>query len=93
MAREIRGRYSGGVVLPLEDLDLEEGAEVVIAPIDNPESEAPSADDVAEAERKRKAFLSSFGGWKGMHDPDELIRMIYEARRTGSRPACRPGRM
>ncbi len=90
MAREVRGRYSGGVVLPLEDLDLEEGTEVVIAPIDNPESEAPSADDVAEAERKRKAFLSSFGGWTGSGDPDELIRKIYAARKTGSRPASRP---
>ena len=93
MARAVRGRYSGGVVLPLEDLDLEEGSEVVIAVIDNPETEAAFARDAAEIERKRKAFRSSFGGWKGMHDPDELIRMIYKARKTGSRPASRPGRM
>ena len=93
MVREIRGRYSGGVVLPLEDLDLEEGSEVVIAVFVSPGTEAASVDEATEAERKRKAFLSSFGGWKGMHDPDELIRMINEARRIGSRPASRPGRL
>lgn len=93
MGREVRGRYSGGVVLPLEELDLDEGSEVVIALVDGPETDSASGDSDSEAERKRKAFLSGFGGWKGMHDPDELIRMIYEARRTGSRPASRPRRL
>ena len=79
MVREVRGRYSGGVVLPLEDLDLEEGSEVVIA-----------ISDELSLERKRRALRASFGGWKGSGDPDELIRMIYESRRTGSRPASRP---
>ena len=79
MAREIRGRYSGGVVLPLEDLDLEEGTEVTIAISDEP-----------SLERKRRALRASFGGWKGSGDPDELIHKIYAARKTGSRPASRP---
>lgn len=79
MVREVRGRYSGGVVLPLEELDLDEGAEVTIAINDEP-----------SLERKRKALRASFGGWKGSGDPDELIRMLYEARKTGSRPASRP---
>ena len=87
MVREVKGRYSGGVVLPLEQLDLAEGAEVVIAVSDGPEAAPELADDPAEAARKRNLFLSSFGGWKDMHDPDELLRMIYAARRIGSRPA------
>ena len=79
MAREVRGRYSGGVVLPLEDFDLDEGAEVTIAISDEP-----------SLERKRRALRASFGGRKGSGDPDELIRKIYAARKTGSRPASRP---
>ena len=72
MVREVKGRYSGGVVLPLEQLDLAEGAEVVIAVSDGPEAAPELADDPAEAARKRNLFLSSFGGWKDMHDPDEF---------------------
>ena len=30
-------------------------------------------------------IFKTAGGWKGSHDPDELIRDIYEARLTGSR--------
>ena len=73
--KHFRARYSKGVLEPLEELDLKEGAEVSVSI-----EEAPSP------KRSREAILRSAGGWKGHHDdPDELIRMIYESRITGSR--------
>ena len=72
--KHFRARYSKGVLEPLEELDLEEGAEVSVSI-----EEAPSR------ERKLEAFRRSAGSWKGNSDPDELIRMIYESRITGSR--------
>ena len=75
MVREVRGKYSNGVVLPLEELDLTEGSEVVIAVRDDP-----------PLERKRKALRASAGAWKGLHDPDALIRKIYTSRHIQSRP-------
>ncbi len=82
MVREVKGRFSGGVILPLENLDLEEGVEVLISIKDDP-----------TLERKREALRTSFGAWKGSGDPDELIRKIYEYRRAGSRPASQPKRL
>lgn len=75
MVREVRGRFSNGVVLPLEELDLTEGSEVVIAVKDDP-----------PLERKRKALRASAGAWKGLHDPDDLIRNLYASRLIQSRP-------
>ncbi len=73
--RSIRDRYSKGVLEPLEELDLEEGAEVSVSI-----KEAPSP------KRDPEAMRAGAGGWVGQHDdPDELIRMIYESRITGSR--------
>ena len=72
--RHFRARYSRGVLEPLEAIDLEEGAEVSVSI-----EEAPSA------ERDLEAFRRAAGGWVGQHDPEELKRMIYEARITGSR--------
>ena len=75
MVREIKGRFSGGIVLPLEETDLEEGEEVVIAVNDEP-----------SLERRRTALRASAGAWKGLNDPDELIRNIYASRLIQSRP-------
>ena len=73
--RSIRARYSKGVLEPLEELDLEEGAEVSV-----------SIEETPEPKRSQEAILRSAGGWKGHHDdPEELIRMLYESRITGSR--------
>ena len=45
-----------------------------------------ASDAVLSPEEKRARFLAAAGGWKGhFDDPDELIRMLYEARLTGSR--------
>ena len=74
VTRHVRARYSKGVLEPLEAIDLEEGAEVSL-----------SIEEEPSRERKLEAFRRSAGGWKGNSDPEELIRMIYESRITGSR--------
>ena len=77
--RTIRARYAGGVLEPLEALDLEEGAEVSVAL----DEESLQKDD---PEALREAMRAGAGGWVDQHeDPDELIRMIYESRLAGSR--------
>ena len=75
MIASIKARYANGVLTPLEPLDLEEGAEVTVS-IDTKR---------LSLEERIKITMSSAGGWAGSHDPEELKRMIYEARITGSR--------
>ena len=70
-----KARYSNGILTPLEPLGLEEDAEIIIsiaAPLDNP------------SEERVKTTKSAVGGWKGSQDPDELIRILYQYRLTGS---------
>lgn len=77
MISDVKARYSKGAIMPLAPLDIEEGANLRISI----EVEPPTA----RGERSRQALRAAAGGWKGTHDPDELIRDIYEARLTGSR--------
>ena len=63
--------------MPLEPMDIEEGASLRVSV--EVESQA------SRAERGLKALRAAAGGWKGTHDPEELIRDIYEARLAGSR--------
>ena len=72
--KHFRARFSKGVLEPLEELDLEEGAEVSV-----------SIEETPSPKRNFEAFRRAAGSWKGNSDPDELIRMIYESRITGSR--------
>ena len=76
MIANVRARFSNGVLMPLEPLDLEEGREVMVS-ID--------ADPQLSDEERLKITKSAAGGWKGSQDPEELKRMLYEARLTGSR--------
>ena len=76
MIANVKARFSNGVLMPLEPLDLEEGREVMVS-ID--------ADSQLSDEERLKITKSAAGGWKGSHDPEELKRMLYEARLTGSR--------
>lgn len=72
--RSVRARYSKGVFEPLDDVDLAEDQEVLLTVEDKP-----------SPKRDPEAMRAGAGGWIGQHDPDELIRMLYEARITGSR--------
>ena len=74
MIANVKARYANGVLTPLEPLDLEEGDEVTV-----------SIEHSLKRDRVAEAFNASKGGWVGLHDPEELKRMIYDARLTGSR--------
>ena len=74
MLRTIRAKFTDGTLKPLERLDLEEGAEVIVFIEDTPSSG-----------KTIRALRATAGAWKGKHDPEELKRMLYEARLTGSR--------
>ncbi len=76
MKTVVRAVYPNGTLKPEFALSLEEGDEVTLTV----ESE-PSL----SYEERIEITRSSAGGWKGLHDPEELIREIYEARLEGSR--------
>jgi predicted DNA-binding antitoxin AbrB/MazE fold protein len=75
MAKEIRARFSKGVIEPLEKVELEEGEEILITISKQP-----------DVERMREALRASAGAWKGTHDPEELKRNIYADRLINTRP-------
>ena len=77
MAGTIRARVRGGMLEPLETLNLPEGKEVTVTILD-----VPSAGDV-------DAFRRSAGGWKGTIDAEELIKNIYADRLISTRPEPR----
>lgn len=80
MAREIRTRFSDGVLKPLGTVDLKEGEEVrVIIP------ERSTGKGMIEALR------ASAGGWKGLLDAEELKRNIYADRLISTRPEPKDG--
>ena len=64
-AGTIRARMKGGMLEPLETLDLPEGKEVTVKILDVPSETAVDA------------FRHAAGGWKGTIDADELIKNIY----------------
>ena len=64
----IKARFSGGILKPLEPLDLAEGEEVVVT-ID------------AVHHKPRAGWLErTAGGWAGLVDAEKLKREIYETR-------------
>ena len=81
MKTTVRARYTKGVLTPEFALDLKEGDEVTLTV----ESQPPLS-----FEERIEITKSSAGGWKGLHDPEEFKRTIYEARRTGSRAEPNP---
>jgi predicted DNA-binding antitoxin AbrB/MazE fold protein len=77
MAGTIRACVKGGMLEPLETLNLPEGKEVTVTILD-----MPAAGDV-------DAFRRSAGGWKGTIDAEELIKNIYADRLIATRPEHR----
>ena len=78
MPKEIRARFSKGVLEPMEKLELREGDEVLISV-----RMAPSV------QRTLKALRATAGAWRGTHDPEELKRSIYANRLISTRPEPR----
>jgi predicted DNA-binding antitoxin AbrB/MazE fold protein len=71
-ARTLRARVENGTLVPLERLDLPEGAEVAVTirrELD---------------ERDLEAFRRAAGAWVGLVDAKKLIRDIYASRRRVS---------
>lgn len=75
--QEIRARYINGVLEPMNALDINEGAEVLLTVIEV----EPNGSQISE-----KLPGPTFGAWKGI-DAEELKRHIYESR---SQPSSRP---
>lgn len=76
MITHIKARFTNGAIMPLEPLDIDEGAEFTVAINFEPR--------LTDSERL-EITKSAAGGWKGYHDPEELKRTLYKARITGSR--------
>ena len=76
MTTKVKAKFTNGHIVPLEPLDIEEGADLSIEV-----SVAPHRSD----EERMKRTMSAAGGWKGRHDPEELKRRLYEARLVGSK--------
>ena len=74
MAETIRARVKGGVLEPLEKVDLPEGKEVLVTIKLIPGQSNPDA------------FRRAFGKWKGTIDAEALIRNIYSDRLISTRP-------
>ena len=77
MGGTIRVRIRGGMLEPLEKIDLPEGKEILVTILDVP------------AERDFEAFRRAAGGWKGTIDAEALIRNIYADRLVSTRPEPR----
>ncbi len=74
MSGTLRARIKGGVIEPLEPMDLPEGQEVMVTILT-----VPTMTD-------HKAFQRSAGQWKGTLNAEELIRNIYADRVVLTRP-------
>ncbi len=72
MISGVKATYSKGAIVPLKPLDIEEGADLSIS--------VEVEWRTSRAKRGFKALRATAGRWKGAHDPDELIRDIYQAR-------------
>ena len=75
MPKEIRARFSKGVIEPLEKLELEEGEEITIV-----------ISERAKGKGMREALRATAGAWKDLIDCEELERNIYADRLIITRP-------
>lgn len=78
MAREIRAKFSKGVIEPLEKVDLEEGEELTII-----------ISERVKGKGMLEALRASADAWKGLVDAEELKRNIYADRLINTRPEPR----
>lgn len=81
MTKRVKAIFTNGALTPLEPVDLKEGEEVTLSIEDKPE---------LSKEERIEYLMAAAGGWKGLHDPDEFKRMIYQARIDGSRHTPKP---
>jgi predicted DNA-binding antitoxin AbrB/MazE fold protein len=75
MTTTIRARIKGGVIEPLEQVDLPEGQDILVTILT-----APSVADI-------EVFHLSAGRWQGTFEPETLIEKIYADRLVSTRSA------
>lgn len=78
MTKTIRARYVRGIIEPLEEFEMEEGRELNV-----------TIEEVPGEVRAEDALDSTFGGWKGLIDAEELKRNIYQDRLLSTRRRAR----
>lgn len=77
MGSTIRARVKGGVLEPIEPLEIADGNEVELAIV------------AVQRQPNMDAFRRAFGSWAGTLNADQLIRDIYEDRLITTRPEPR----
>jgi len=68
MEKKVRAIYRNGVIKPLENMDIEDRAEITITFLEPVTTGA-------------EGIKKSFGGWKGLIDADQFLKDIYESRK------------
>lgn len=71
----VKARFCNGVIVPLEPLELEEGAELRITVTLKP---------ILSDEEGREALRKAAGGWVGLGDGEALKRELHRAKMLGS---------
>lgn len=75
--KRIRARYSHGALIPLEPVELAEGAEILVT--------LSGARPLTRADW----ITRTAGGWAGLVDGEKLKQDIYQSRSAPSRPEPR----
>jgi predicted DNA-binding antitoxin AbrB/MazE fold protein len=72
LSKAIKAIYRNGLIEPLEEIELPDGAEITIT--------------VSEDKRVSEDGLDrSFGGWKGLIDAEEFLKNVYADRDISTR--------
>ena len=74
MPKTVKAKFTGGVLVPLETLDLNEGDEVLVT---------LDAKAVVPFEELTERSKAAAGGWAGSIDAEKLLRDIYTSRHRG----------
>ena len=83
MAIEFRARYANGALVPLEPLDLEEGAEALVTVL--AAAPPPGSGEAREVGEEAGAYAAA-APTKATRDPEEMRRIIDEVFRNNPRP-------
>ena len=74
MIRKVRARFANGVLTPLEPLDLEEGAVLML----NLEADATSEQKHESEKTKFRVIPNHSGFLPGMDDPKKMKQLLEE---------------
>ena len=74
MPKPVKAKFTGGVLVPLETLDLNEGDEVLVT---------LDTKTVVSFEELTERSKAAAGGWAGSIDAEKLLRDIYTSRHRG----------